>query len=126
MKLKRLLETFDFDDFFPEVCVMYPNAKRHRKEFKQAFEMLTTMRYSITNKQIQYLLIEDPSGDCYFGAHDSCFKANWDVILGKDIVRSKGVSLSDEEMAANCIINIIFLGNHPKDFDDSFNILRRA
>jgi len=126
MKLYQLLQSFEFDDLYPAIVEMYPNAKRHRKEFKQAFEMLTTMRYTLTNKQIQYLLIEDPSGDCYFGAHDSCFKANWDVILGKDIVRSKGVSLSDEEMAANCIINIIFLGNHPKDFDDSFNILRRA
>ena len=40
MKLKLLLETFDFDDFFPEVCVMYPNAKRHKREFMRAFNML--------------------------------------------------------------------------------------
>lgn len=126
MKLFQLLQSFEFDELFPSVVAMYPNAKRHRKEFKQAFDMLITMRYTPTNKQIQYLLIEDGSGDCYFGAHDSNFKANWDVLLGKDIVRSKGVTLTDEEMAANCLLNIIFLGNHPKDFNDSYNILRRA
>ncbi len=126
MKLYQLLQSFEFDDLYPTIVEMYPNAKRHRREFRQAFDLLTTMRFTLTKKQIQYQIIEDVSGDCYFGAHDNCFKANWDVLLGKDIIRGKGVSLTDEEMAANSIINAIFLGTHPKDFDEAFNILIRA
>ena len=53
MKLKRLLETFDFDDFFPEVCVMYPNAKRHKREFMRAFNMLYALEPQPSKKAIR-------------------------------------------------------------------------
>ena len=44
MKVKELLQTFEFDDLFPTIAIMYPNAKRHKREFKEAFDLLTTMR----------------------------------------------------------------------------------
>lgn len=127
MKLKRLLETFDFDDLFPEVAKMYPNAKHHKKEFQEAFEIMVTMRTTASKQRINYTLIEDPnSGDFYYGANDSNFSTAWDVLLGKEVTRGKGVNLTDEEIAANCLINAIFIGKHPKAFDNAYSILVRS
>ena len=76
MKLKNLIETFDFDDFFPELCVMYPNAKHHRSEFRRAFDILQDLQPQPSKNSIRYQLLEDPvSRNNYFGAKDECFKA---------------------------------------------------
>ena len=126
MKLKMLLRSFDFDDVFPIVTVMYPNAKRHRKEFQQAFDMLCEMRETPSRKTIRYELMESPGGgNVFFGANDVCFRATWDVLVGKDVKKGHGVDLSDEEVAANCLINAIFIGKHPEAFEESYIRLTR-
>ena len=127
MKLKRLLETFDFDDFFPEVCVMYPNAKRHKREFMRAFNMLYALEPQHSKKAIRYQLMTDPdSGNSFYGAPDSCFNASWEVLLGKEVTKDKNVDLDDTSLVANCLINIIFLGKHPQEYEDSYQKLIRA
>ena len=127
MKLKRLLETFDFDDFFPEVCVMYPNAKRHKREFMRAFNMLYALEPQPSKKAIRYQLMTDPvSGDSFYGAPDSSFSASWEVLLGKEVTKDKNVNLDDTALVANCLINIIFLGKHPQEYEDSYQKLIRA
>ena len=107
MKVKELLQTFEFDDLFPTIAIMYPNAKRHKREFKEAFDLLTTMRD-------------------YFGAKDSNFNTSWDVLLGKEVKRDQYVDLTDEEMAANIIINAIFISKCPKSFEENQRALKRA
>ena len=127
MKLKLLLEAFDFDDFFPEVCAMYPNARRHRREFMRAFNMLYAMQPLPSKKTIRYQRLTDPdSGDIYFGAPDSCFNATWEVLLGKEVTKDKAVDLDDTSLVANCLINIIFLGRHPQEYEDSYKKLTRG
>ena len=121
MKLKRLLETFDFDDFFPEVCVMYPNAKRHKREFMRAFNMLYALE-----PQPSKLMTDPVSGDSFYGAPDSSFSASWEVLLGKEVTKDKNVDLDDTALVANCLINIIFLGKHPQEYEDSYQKLIRA
>lgn len=119
MKLKTLLESFDFDDLFPSITNMYPNAKRHRAEFKQAFDICMRIRPAFTNKAIRYQLMDSPhNNDSYYGASDTCFKGTWDLILGKDVNRSKGVDLTDEDMAANSLLCMIFLSTPPAEFKD--------
>ncbi len=126
MKLKYLLESFDFDDLFPTVAVMYPNAKRHKKEFRHAFDLLTAMRPTTSAKTIRYTVISDPlSNRNFFGANDQNFRTTWDVLLGKELKKDAAVDLSDEEIAANCLINAIFLGKHPKEFENSYIALTR-
>lgn len=126
MKLKLLLESFDFEEFFPSVAVMYPNARRHKKEFKHAYDILVSMRPTPSNKCIRYTLLHDNySNNSFFGANDQNFRATWDVLIGKDVKRDKGVDLTDEEICANCLINAIFLGKHPKEFEDSYIALTR-
>ena len=127
MKLKQLLETFDFEDFFPEICVMYPNAKRHKREFMRAFNMLYALDAQPSKKTIRYQLMEDPdSGDTFFGAQDSCFNASWEVLLGKEVSKDKQVDLDDTALAANCLLNVIFLGKHPVEYEDSYQKLIRG
>ena len=75
MTLQQLLRTFDFDDIFPTIAVMYPNAKRHKKEFQEAFDILCNIHAVTSKKNILYQLIEDPNtGDAFFGAMDGNFK----------------------------------------------------
>ncbi len=127
MKVKELFETFEFEDIFPTVANMYPNARRHKREFQEAFDILQNIRYTSSNKNVRYMVIEDKeSHDTYFGAQDSTFKTTWDVLAGKEVKRDKYVDLTDEEIAANILINAIFLGNCPKSFEESQRILKRA
>lgn len=86
MKLKYLLESFEFDDIFPTIAVMYPNAKRHKREFRHAYDLLVDMRPTSSSKNIRYTIIEDEvSGNSYFGANDQNFRTSWDVLLGKEV-----------------------------------------
>ncbi|MBR1401140.1 MAG: hypothetical protein IJ562_06050 [Prevotella sp.] len=124
MNLQLLLRSFEFDELFPTVAKMYPNAKRHRKEFKTAYDLLTTLTPDNSKKNIRYQVIESPySNDYFFGAQDSSFKATWHEIAGKNIIKEHSVELSDEEIAANCLINTIFIGQHPEQYADSYSSL---
>ena len=127
MKLKELLQAYEFDEIFPAVAVMYPNAKRHKRDFRLAYDLLVGMRPTLSKKNIRYTLMEDPSSKShFFGANDQTFRTTWDVLLGRNVVRDKFVDLTDEELAANCLLNAIFLGKHPRDFEESYTKLVRA
>lgn len=127
MKFQTLLQSFSFEDIFPTLAVMYPNAKRHRKEFETAYEILTTIRPILSKKTIKYQLIESETAKSYYyGALDSSFKASWEVLAGKDIVKQKPVDLTDEEIAANSLLCAIFIGQHPAEFESAYNVLVRT
>ena len=127
MKLKELLQAYEVDEIFPAVAVMYPKAKRHKRDFRLAYDLLVDMRPTLSKKNIRYTLMEDPSSKShFFGANDQTFRTTWDVLLGMNVVRDKFVDLTDEELAANCLLNAIFLGKHPRDFEESYTKLVRA
>jgi len=68
--------------------------------------------------------MNDPDTDgYYFGADDSNFNTTWDVCLGKDIKKAPGVDLNDTEIAANCLLNLLFIGKHPKSFEAEYKKL---
>ncbi|MDD7319172.1 MAG: hypothetical protein SOZ80_04595 [Prevotella sp.] len=127
MKLNELVKSFEFDEIFPSIAQMYPNAKRHRKEFERAFNIMLDMRCTPTNRSIKYKILEDPnSGDRYYGAEDNDFKATWDILLGMEIKKMGKVDLTEEEILANCLLNAIFNGKHPADFSPEYNVLIRS
>lgn len=127
MKLKELLLSYEFDEVYPSVITMYPNAKRHKKEFKNAYDILTEMRPTPSKGSIRYKIIEDQEHNAsYFGAEDKDFKTSWDILLGMDIKKEGKVDLSQEEMLANCLLNAIFIGTHPREFDSDYNVLVRS
>lgn len=127
MKLKELLLSYEFDEIFPSVILMYPNAKRHKKEFKKAYDILLGTRPVPSQGCIRYKLIESKERNAsYFGADDKDFIMPWDTLLGMEVKKEKKVDLSQEEVLANCLLNAIFIGTHPKEFEEEYKILVRA
>ena len=117
MKLTELLQAYDFGEIFPELVMMFPDAKLHRTIFKQAYDLLTTLSPVDSKKTIRYKLMPSPFGaDSFFGAEDANFNTTWEVCLGKQVVREKGVDLSDLDLAANCLLNVVFIGKCPNSF----------
>ena len=69
MKLYQLLQSFEFEEIFPTVNVMFPNAQLHRDIFEKAFDMLCNIQPITSKKVIKFELMEDPYCplmDCYF------------------------------------------------------------
>ncbi len=126
MKLYQLLQAFDFEEIFPTVNEMFPNAGLHRDVFEKAFNTLCSIQPIPSKKTIRFELMDDPdSNDMIVGAADSCFETTWDVCLGKEIKKGKGADLNDVEIAANCLLNVLFIGRHPQYFDKDFRKLTR-
>lgn len=74
MTLQQLLQSYDFEEIFPEVGLMYPHARRKRKEFATAYMLLREMKPQVTKRQIRYQLMQDPNtNEMFFGADDACF-----------------------------------------------------
>ena len=124
MKLYQLLQSFEFEELFPAVNEMFPNAHLHRDVFEKAFNMLCSIEPVFSKKVIRYELKEDPnSNDMMVGADDSCFNTTWDSCLGKEVKKGKGADLNDEELAANCLLNVLFIAKHPQAFDKDYRKL---
>lgn len=54
MKLYQLLQSFDFEELFPTVSTMFPNANLHRDVFQKAFDMLCSIQPVMSKKTIRY------------------------------------------------------------------------
>ena len=126
MKLYQLIQAFEFDEVFPEVNNMFPNANLHRDVYEKAFSMLQELKPTLSKKTIRYELMDDPNTNgMYVGADDNSFYTTWDVIIGKEIKKGKGVDLNDLEIVANCLLNIILIGKHPQSVEKDFQKLRK-
>lgn len=124
MKLYQLLQSFEFEEIFPTVNEMFPNAHLHREVFEKAFSMLCSIQPIASKKFIKFELMEDSkSSDMFVGANDSCFQTTWDVCLGKEIKKGKGADLNNVEIAANCLLNVLFIGRHPQGFEKIYKKL---
>ncbi|MGI6232646.1 MAG: hypothetical protein ACOYJF_07340 [Prevotella sp.] len=124
MKLYNLLQAYDFDELMPVIVDMFPGTGKFRKQLSAAYNMLMTLKPVPSKKSIRYQVIHVPdSNESYIGAVDKDFDATWEVCLGKEVSREKGVNLSDIELAANCLVNVALTGRHPRSFDDDYAIL---
>ncbi len=121
MKLQQLLQSFEFEEFYPEIGLMYPNARRQRASFKKAFEIMINMKAVSSKKIIRYQLMQDPdTNEMFFGADDTCFKGPWEVVIGKELKRDPQVDLTDAQLAANCLLNLILISRHPQSFETDY------
>ncbi len=124
MKLYQLFQSFEFEELFPAVNEMFPNAHLHRDVFEKAFNILCSIQPVPSKKTIRYELKEGSgSKDMIVGADDSSFNTTWDACLGKEVRKGKGADLNDEELAANCLLNVLFIGKHPLSFDKDYKKL---
>lgn len=121
MKLYELIQAYSFNEIMPVVVDMFPGTGKYSQPLHQAYDILREMKPAPSKKSITYKIIKMPSSnESYMGAEDSDFRTTWEACLGKDVTRSKGVDLSDEELLANCLVNICFLARHPKAFDGAY------
>ena len=121
MKLKELFQAYEFDEIYPQIGLMFPKGRHLREEFRNAYNLLLDIKPVMSKKQIRYELMEDPdSNEMFFGADDHDFNGPWDVLLGKEIKKGPKVDLTSEELVANCLLNVVLIGWHPRAFDKDF------
>ena len=110
MKLKEYFQAYEFEELFPYIGLMYPKARHQRNAFRHAYELLLDITPIPSKKYIHYQIMEDPSTN---------------EMLGKDVRIDPKVDLSKEEIVANCLLNTVLIGRHPKQFDSDFNFISR-
>ena len=125
--LYDLLQAYEFDEIMPIITNMFPGTDKYEKPLREAWNLLLSMNPVLSKKNIRYKLMKGSRAEeSYMGAEDKDFDATWEVIIGKNLSREKGVDLSDTELLANCLVNICFIGHHPKAFDKAYNELIKA
>lgn len=126
MKLKELFQAYEFDEIYPQIGLMFPKGRHLREEFRNAYNLLLDIKPVMSKKQIRYELMEDPdSNEMFFGADDHDFNGPWDVLLGKELKKGPKVDLTSEELMANCLLNVVLIGRHPRAFDKDFEKITR-
>ena len=126
MKLKELFQAYEFDEIYPQIGLMFPKGRNLREEFRNAYNLLLDIKPVMSKKQIRYELMEDPdSNEMFFGADDHDFNGPWDVLLGKELKKGPKVDLTSEELVANCLLNVVLIGRHPRAFDKDFEKITR-
>lgn len=126
MKLKELFQAYEFDEIYPQIGLMFPKGRHLREEFRNAYNLLLDIKPVMSKKQIRYELMEDPdSNEMFFGADDHDFNGPWDVLLGKELKKGPKVDLTSEELVANCLLNMVLIGRHPRAFDKDFEKITR-
>lgn len=118
MKLKQLFQAYEFEEIMPVINEMFPGTSKYREPLKVAYDILLELEPIPSKKGILYKIIDNKAnGETYMGADDNNFRSTWQVALGKSVSRAKGVTLSDAEVAANCLVNLCFLGKYPPAFE---------
>lgn len=118
MTLQQYFQAYEFDEVFPYVGLMYKPAQRQRQAFAEAYKLLRELRPADSRQQIRYEMMHDPdSGEVFCGADDKCFHGPWEVLLGKSVRKMTGSDLSDTEMVANCLLNVVLIGRCPRSFE---------
>lgn len=105
---------------------MIPVMNRKRPEIQEAYDFLMSQQPVASKKRITYQLIDaQDSDDCFVGAEDRCFEAQWNVILGKEVVVDDDVEMEPFEIAVNCFFCILLIGFVPRRFAELRDELQR-
>ena len=124
MKLKDLLQAYNFDELMPIIADMFPGTGKYRHPLKVAYNLLMDTSIAPSKKKIRYKVMHNgKSSYSTIGAEDRDFEGTWSFCLGKDVIREPGVDLSDIELAANCLINLCFISQYPKVFEEAHAML---
>lgn len=117
MIVKEILEKYSFDIIFAELSEMMPVLHRKRADIQQAYDFLMSQAPVASKKKVVYQLIDaQDSDDCFVGAEDRCFEAQWNVILGKEVTVDDDVEISPLEIAVNCFFCTLLIGFCPRRF----------
>ena len=126
MKLYQLLQAFEVKELFPEINNMFPNANLHRDVYEKAFQLACELKPIASKKVIRYEVMNDPdTNEMFYGSDDKNFEGPWEVVIGKEIKKEKGVDLNDTEIAANCLLNLLMISRCPKSFEPEYRKLMK-
>ena len=125
MKLQQLIKAYEFDEIMPVINDMFPGTAQYRDPLNEAYNIMASTRPVASSKSIKYKLNKGKGEEQYMGAEDSCFSGPWEVTIGKDVSRDKGVDLNDVEILANCLVNMCFIGKYPQAFEKAHQALLR-
>ena len=125
MKLHQLIKAYEFDEIMPVINDMFPGTAKFRDQLNEAYSIMNSIHPVSSTKSIRYKLINGKGEEQYMGADDSSFNGPWEVTLGKDVSREKGVDLNDIEILANCLVNMCFIGKYPQEFEKAHQALLR-
>lgn len=113
-----MLQAYPFDELMPVINEMFPGTKKYKEELRLGYDLMMAMKPVPSKKSIRYEVMPVPGSDMsYIGALDSCFTTTWEVCLGKEVSRGKGVTLDDAEIISNCFVNMCLQGRYPKEFE---------
>jgi hypothetical protein len=125
MKLHQLIKAYEFDEIMPVINDMFPGTAKFRDPLNEAYDIMASLHPVSSSKSIRYKIIKGKGEEQYMGADDACFNGPWEVTLGKDVSREKGVDLNDIEILANCLVNMCFIGRYPQTFEKAHQALLR-
>jgi len=127
MTFSQLLQSYSFDELMPVINEMFPGTSKFRNELQEAYDIAVAMHPVASKKSIRYKIIKVPGSDNqYMGAEDANFDTTWEVCLGKDVVKERGVDLSEAELVANCLVNLCLISRGPKSFESTRQILLKG
>lgn len=117
MILKDIISKYTFNDIFAELSGMMPELSRRRSQLEEAYDFLISQTPVESKKKITYMLIDaQDSDDCFVGAEDRCFEAQWNVNLGKEVIIDDDVEISQFEIAVNSFFCILLIAFPPRRF----------
>lgn len=117
MILKEIISQFSFSQVFSEICSIIPAFSSEKVAIEEAYNFLLSQQPVSSKKRITYQLIDaQDSDDCFVGAEDRCFEAQWNVIIGKEVIIEDDLEISPLEIAANSFFCILLLGFAPRRF----------
>ena len=127
MKLQQLLQRYQFDDLMPVVADMFPGTGKFRAALEQGYNILMSLQPVASKKNISYRIMPDPNSDASLWVPKMLLSTpHGRFVWGKEVVKEKGVDLTDIELAANCLVNVCLIGRHPKAFDEAYRALSKA
>lgn len=122
MTLKGLLNKVEFDDVAPYIVQHYPDMAKCLSGFKEAFDgMRNTIPANLDGEQVKVeLCIEDGKEPCLAAYHSD--NANWETVVGREVVIDTNVSAPLEEVAAVILFDVTFWGFTPEDREETFDV----
>lgn len=127
MTLHEILSRHTFADVFRELCDVLPTLEGKRAELEEAYTYLLEQKPVASKRVITYELIDaQDSDDCFVGAEDRCFQANWNVVTGKEVAVDGGLDITPLEIASNAFFCTLLLGFTPHRFQGLTDAVRQA
>jgi hypothetical protein len=115
MTLKELFDRCDFKNIAPKIAEISSSVRIHR--FKEAFDYLRRLEpqkcEEYPNDVIEIYIVEREWGG-FVKAGGNLDESSWAFCLAKEIVVAEGLTLTDNEIAAHCLLEMTFWGDDAK------------